>query len=347
MNYALSALDMFAVAFGSWRTGLSTPSSDMDFVAMQRSSIMPPGSGSSAVCHKRGDKVTESQLLEPSLLDPVNTSSMSRRERSRRFSGALRLVGTHLRSSAAFCSVQGIPRAKVPIVKALHRGGKRVDVSFLMDGVKSTQFLCEEFKKPQFSLARGIIILVKALVASWSLGDPSVGGLGSFPISIMVLWFLHAEAARRCPPEFRKSYAVCLVKFLKYYAREFDYRRTAIDYANKRLPGKEPTAELCIINPLNPGSNCAAAATLFGSRVVPKFDEAYTLFSRLVYTLDDAAVDKALLDTFGGLIGHTRVQCAQLLGLEKERQLHGEEAGPQHRWETATSLYAGDPLGDV
>ncbi|RNF09468.1 DNA polymerase sigma-like protein [Trypanosoma rangeli] len=347
MNRALSGLDMHALVFGSWCTGISTPSSDMDFVAIQQGSRMPPGSGSSAFHNNGSGKYSTSSVLERALFDPVTASTMSRKERHKRFSGALRLVGSNLRFSMVFRSIQLIPNAKVPVVKALHRGGKSVDVSFLRDGLMSSQFLCEEFKKPQFLLARGIIILVKALVANWMLDDPSVGGLGSFPISIMVLWFLHEEVAQRYPPEVRKSYAVCLVGFLKYYGLLFDYKHTGIDYANKRTFVKTPVPELYILNPLNPSANCAAAATLFVSRLVKKFGDTYTLFSRLLEdTTDAASLDKAVLEAFDRPLRLSGAQGVQRLQREKQRQLPESETGYQHRWEADTSLYIGDPLGN-
>ncbi|ESL11324.1 DNA polymerase sigma-like protein [Trypanosoma rangeli SC58] len=347
MNRALSGLDMYALIFGSWRTGISTPSSDMDFVAIQRGSRMSPGGGSSP-CYRNGSgKYSTSAVLERALLDPVTASGMSRRERHKRFSGALRLVCGNLRVSLAFRSIQSIPNAKVPVVKAFHRGGKSVDVSFLRDGLVSSQFLCEEFKKPPFLLARGIIILVKALVANWLLDDPSVGGLGSFPISIMVLWFLHEEVAQRYPPEVRNSYAVCLVGFLKYYGLLFDYMRTGIDYANKRTFVKAPAPELYILNPLNPSANCAAAATLFVSRVVKKFSDTYTLFSRLLEDAPDAAsLDTAVLEAFDRPLRLSGAQGVQQLQRERQRQPPESETGSQHRWEAETSLYIGDPLGN-
>ncbi|KAF8278791.1 putative DNA polymerase sigma-like protein [Trypanosoma cruzi] len=346
MNATLSSLDLCVELFGSWCTGLCIPSSDMDFVAVQKGAEMSPNGDSSGIDRNRGSKHNMSSKLERVLSEHLIASNMTRGERRRLYSGALRAVGNKLRLSSAFGGIQHIAHAKVPIVKAVHRGGKKLDISFLRDGVLSSHFLCEEFKKEPFFLARGIIILVKALVANWFLDDPSVGGLGSFPISIMVLWFLYAEVAQQYPPEFSESYAICLVGFLKYYSMQFDHKCTGIDYANKRTFEKAATSELCIMNPLNPGTNCAVAATLFGSHVVHKFREAYTLFSRLLeFTSDVTCVERAVLQAFHRSITLVGGQATLWKQREKKCQTIESVDLPQHLWEEGTLFYIGDPMG--
>ncbi|EKF38710.1 DNA polymerase sigma-like protein, putative [Trypanosoma cruzi marinkellei] len=344
MNAALSSLDLHVEIFGSWRTGLCIPSSDMDFVALQKGAAKFLTGETDR--NRGGSNHNLNSKLDRLLTEHLTISNMSRGERKRLCSGALNAVGNKLRSSSFFRVIRHIAHAKVPIVKAVHRGGMKVDVSFLSDGMLSSHFLCEEFKKEPFLLARGIIILVKALVANCSLDDPSVGGLGSFPISIMVLWFLYAEVAQHYPPEFRKSYAICLVGFLKYYSIQFNYKCTGIDYANKRTFEKPATSELCIMNPLNPGANCAVAATLFGSQVVHKFREAYTVFSQLLEcTSDVTCVKRAVLQAFHRSITSVGGQAALWRQREKKCQTLESEEVPQHLWEEATLIYIGDPMG--
>ncbi|ORC87640.1 DNA polymerase sigma-like protein [Trypanosoma theileri] len=337
--------------FGSWYTGLCIPSSDVDFVA---SPLSPTGGGNNTtqrgsgmqrkgVHNNNNNNYSDGNLMLQLIAQGGDNSSVARRERRRIYSGLLRSVANALRFSPSFHSIQQIAHAKVPIVKAQHCGGKKIDVSFLKDGQISSRFLCQEFLKPQFRLARGLTILVKALVANWRLDDPSVGGLGSFPTSVMVLWFLHAEVADHYPPECRDSYAVCLVGFLKYYSMQFDHKRRGIDYANKRIFDKPPSSELCVMNPLMPHANCSVAASLFSSRVVPKFRETYERLSQLLeYTTDTSTVEKVVLSVFSRSINAVG-------GSGVWRQLYRRKRAkvrePQHLWDERTCIYAGDPIG--
>ncbi|KEG11568.1 DNA polymerase sigma-like protein [Trypanosoma grayi] len=329
VSRSLTGVGLRVDVFGSWCTGLCIPSSDIDFVA----SPTAPAAGSSSNTASGRGSVFQRLLL--SFAD----ESIPKRERRGYYSGALRQVANSLRSFGAFHSLILIPHAKVPIVKAVHRNGQKIDVSFHKDGLLTSQFLCEEFKKPQFRLARGLIILVKALVANWRLDDPSRGGLGSFPIAVLVLWFLHSEVTPRYPPECSNSYAVCLVGLLKYYGTQFDSKRTGIDYARKCTINKAPSSELCIMNPVYPHTNCAVAATLFASNVVPRFREMYERFSKLLdYTASKLSVERVVAHAFGRSIN--AVGGSSLL-----RQANVTTDTNQHRWETQTHLYAGDPLG--
>lgn len=336
----LSRLGMKALLFGSWRTGTRIPSSDMDIVAVSQDGAVVSNVGCgpgmnvqtstrsvvrSAVCH-----------MFQELEDPM----MSKRDLQRTCSRSLRSVANYLRSSRKFYNVLAITRARVPIVKAVHYEGMKVDFSFLSDGILTSQFLCEEFKKPLFSLARGLVIMVKALVAKWSLDDPSAGGLGSFPISLMVLWFLHSEVAERYPPDDRESYAACLVGFLKYYGREFNYKCTSIDYVNKRIINKPISSELCIQNPLHPHLNCAGAASKFAGHVVPKFCETYERLSKhLEYTANVTNVNTVVAAVFGCSIGDINGS-----GAVRRQEEFGPGASFQHLWEDETSFYIGNPI---
>ena len=121
---------------------------------------------------------------------------------------------------------------------------------------------------------RGLVIVLKHLLHSQGLNDPSVGGLGSFPLTLMVLWFLE-EVAPSLPRNLQGSYGALLVKFLGYYGdvsgEGFNARRYGICVASRTIFQKPPTDELVIKNPLDGSQNAARACSRFFTSVQPLF----------------------------------------------------------------------------
>ncbi|AAZ12209.1 DNA polymerase sigma-like protein [Trypanosoma brucei brucei TREU927] len=330
--------------FGSWSTGLCIPSSDMDFAAV---SVIPHVAGrtnNSNMFRRNYEYGGSCGMVTESLFASLSDPPEFKRERQRNYSLALRTVAKSMRSSNSFCRIVCIPHARVPLVKAVHSCGKAVDVSFQSDGLKTTAFLRDEFRREEFRRARGLIMLLKALLDKWELNDPSKNGLGSFPVSIMVLWFLREEAPKECTGESGNNYATQFVALLKYYGTQFDYLKEGIDYA-KGCTFTKTSTELFIVNPLKPGANCASSATLFDSRVVPNLREAY----RDLLPLLKPNVTACLIErTLGRVFGVSQKALSRGKAMWKHRQdarAYVGGATAQHQWDELTNMYVGNPIG--
>ncbi|CAD2215879.1 DNA polymerase sigma subunit [Angomonas deanei] len=310
--------------YGSLRTGLLVPTSDIDCVM------------------KIEDKSKVAYILQRvAYCCGKYKGVQTARESKQAFAGGVRFIGNVLRGSGVFRQVTCIAHAKVPIVKCVHRGDSiKVDLSFEEDGCESSDFLCAQFQKEKFRLARGLIILVKSLLANFSLDDPSVGGLGSFPTSILVLYYLRAVVHEHYPVELRDNMAVIFVGFLKYYGNEqFDYRRECINFREGKTFTKAPSSDLYIENPVKPGTNCSRSATLYASKVVPKFSEAADDFSVLLeQDVKDRQVESVLEEYFGRCI-------PQVSHWDQvERRAENKPLVPQHQWDPKTNVYIGGVL---
>jgi DNA polymerase sigma len=314
--------------YGSLCTGLAIPASDVDCVMMRSSdpmiaAAMPMG--------------LSSALLN---IDAAATSSLPQRAARASLSTGIRTAADRMRRHPAFTNVSCIAHAKVPIVKCRHRRENvKVDLSFEKDGCVSSNYLCELFCEPGNELARPLIVLIKALVNHCGLDDPSVGGLGSFPISLLVLWYLKHCVPSRYTAELRRSIAVLLVGFLQYYGTEFDFQRQGIDYVQQKMFAKPPARDLFIVNPIRPGTNCTRAATLYATHVVPQFQKAAAALAPMLDVHASAtAMEQRLLQCFAkslpGVLDWRDVARAAAQGSHL----------PQNMWDQATNLYMGGVL---
>eukprot|EP00796_Vickermania_ingenoplastis_P009136 gene9138-6423_t len=271
MQHALAPLGLEVQVYGSVVTGLTTPSSDIDMV------MLPKMEGRNELSGKARNMVDT--LMSSTCPHPTPMQKA-------KICGCIRSVGSALRyGNRCFCHVTTITRARVPIVKCETSGGAapiKIDLSFDQSGLATSAFLCSAFSKESNRLARAVTTLVKALLASHDLNDPSVGGLGSFPTAIMVLFFFETRVQQTIPEDLQSFIAILLTSFLKFFGSEFDFRYEGMDYRQKRSFQKAPTNALFVTNPLVPGTNCAAAATLFGSRVRPLFHRAAATLGNLL-----------------------------------------------------------------
>lgn len=202
---------------------------------------------------------------------------------------ALRVVADVMRDSRKCSRVFCITRARIPIIKCVHNTSTvPVDLSFSADGVTTSRFLCHELAKRGNENVRGLTILVKMLLTQAGLNDASVGGLGSFPVTLMMLWYVK-HVACDFDHDLRSSLSTMLIGFLKYYSCDFDYGHEGIDYVAGKKFRKPPAAELFLVNPMKPGTNCAKAATLFASKVIPLF---YSLMRTLSSLIDESSEHK-------------------------------------------------------
>ena len=224
-----------------------------------------------------------------------------------------------LRKSQFFKNIKRIVHARVPVLKCTHgESGLQMDFSFIDDGLISSRFLNKCFdawsdrgrhsgggrflssiteagdaeasgigKHNCFIYARALAILIKYLLSTWNLDDPSVGGLGSYGVSLMVLFFLETVIAPSCtdaevaPPvtngisgDGRVGLGYLLIEFLRWYGETFDYKRYGINLLDRCVFGKPPTFSLHINNPLEPTRNAVSACSRF-QQVRSKFSETY------------------------------------------------------------------------
>ncbi|KPI85051.1 DNA polymerase sigma-like protein [Leptomonas seymouri] len=314
--------------YGSLCTGLVIPASDVDCVMMRSSDPQVAAAMSAS--------------LNNALLNMASaaTSSLPQRAARAALATGIRTSADRMRRHPSFTSVTCIVHAKVPIVKCRHRAENvKVDLSFEKDGCVSSNYLCELFCEPGNELARPLIVIVKALVNHCGLDDPSVGGLGSFPVSMLVLWYLKHCVPARYTPELRHSIAALLVGLLQYYGTEFDFKRQGIDYVQNKTFAKAPANDLFIVNPIRPGTNCARAATLFATRVVPQFQKAAEALSPLLdMKASPTAMEQQLLQFFVKSLRSARDW--RSVSREAVRSSHL----PQNMWDQATNLYMGGVL---
>lgn len=320
---ALAEVGLRVDVYGSLLTGLVTPSSDIDCV-MTADLAFPQSA-------KRMP-----EALERTLRNLANIKGLSARERKMCCSGGIRAVAQAIRNTRQFGSVLTIAHARVPIVKSRHREEDvKVDFSFEQDGLSTSMFLCEEMQRPGNECARGLIVLIKTMITNWALDDPSVGGLGSFPIAMMVLWYLQCEATR-LPSEIRGSLGVLFAGFLKFFGSDFDFRRQGLDYLQRKAFTKPVSSELFIVNPVSAGTNCAKAAHLFAMRVVPRLTEASKVLSELIHlNATPAKVETSLQRLF-------RDAFPLCEDWNQVTRMAGRYAAlPQHSWDPTTKLYTG------
>lgn len=311
--------------YGSLCTGLVIPASDVDCV-LTRSADPHVASSMSETMNSAMNDITSS-----------SNGGASPRSVKAALSTAVRTVADRMRRNSQFSNVTCIAHARVPIVKCRHRSAAvQVDLSFEKDGCVSSNYLCELFCEPGNEMARPLIVLIKALVRHAALDDPSIGGLGSFPISLMVLWFLRQCVRPRFAVELQHSISVLLVGFLKYYGTEFDFQHCGIDYVQQRTFPKAPANDLFIVNPIHPGTNCAKAAFQFSGRVVPLFKSAADAFAGLLSA-------DAPLPVLEAQLLHYFSRAAPSVNDWRDvvRRALAATHDPQNMWDTETNMYVG------
>ncbi|CUI15271.1 DNA polymerase sigma-like protein, putative [Bodo saltans] len=237
-----TAREMYVEVYGSARTGIVLPSSDLDFAIVPSSeqhSVATKRHGGGGDNEKR-DTVRNSILgratsgeieLRPTI-SSTSFAHLSKRERVAIAGQQLHAVVRALQNDRRFTRIRKILHAHVPIIKCVHRASNcEIDFSFTPDGIRSSDFIVAQLAAPELVLGRGLIIIIKSLLSQWSINDPSTGGLGSFPVALMVIWFLRSEGVHY-EKGLKNSYAVHLLGFLKYYGEDFDYKNLAIDLVN-------------------------------------------------------------------------------------------------------------------
>lgn len=254
---AVGKRGLYSEVYGSARTGVLLPSSDLDFY------------------------VADEPIPTAEALKHSSVIFGSRAERHAAASSRMRHVVNALRADRRFTQIIRIAHANVPIVKAVHRASNtQLDFSFTHDGILTSELLNRHMALEHCRLARGLVIVIKALLAQWNVNDPSTGGLGSFPVSLMVLWFLESEGVHY-GPGLRNSFSVNLIGFLKYFGEDFDFKNFAIDFGRRQTIKKPLSVELTILNPLEPSRNAAKACTKYGSEIRKMFKDTRDALMRI------------------------------------------------------------------
>lgn len=299
MKRTLAPLGLTVEVYGSLTTGLSTPASDIDMV-MKPVSVHPDEGSNDNGYRSSGRGNGRSNMIDM-LCSATNTDYPTPMQKAK-IASCIKLVGNTLRHrSRSFTRILTITRARVPIVKCETAGMSspiKIDLSFDKSGVATSAFLCKAFEKRGNELARAVTTLVKLILASAELNDPSMGGLGSFPTAVMVLFFFETHVQKDIPSELSGSLGVLLASFLKFYGVDFDFVYEGIDYVHGKVFKKPPTNALFVTNPLLPGTNCASSASIFESRIKPLFARAADCLSHLLNTETQRGVVEGKLRNF-------------------------------------------------
>ncbi|KAM6498859.1 Nucleotidyltransferase [Amanita muscaria] len=128
-----------------------------------------------------------------------------------------------------------IPSARVPILKftALSEYGSfGVDISINnTTGLQAVNVVNDYLSK--MPALRPLVLAVKALLAKYGLNNPSTGGLGSYAVICMCIFFIKTNPSKRPLsfydlPLISGSLGTLLSDFLWYFSSEFPYSTSCI-----------------------------------------------------------------------------------------------------------------------
>lgn len=317
VQQALETTGLTVEVYGSRRTGLTTFGSDYDLlvkVVSQSTTVVSP--------KKRMDAV------------------------------ALALKGACFDGAPQFLHVSLI-HARVPIVRCIHASsGASLDLSFNPVGVLGSQFLCAQLQKPEYCAGRPLIVIVKTLLKSWGLDDANNGGLGSFAVAMMVLWFLRQqqlvdEQRSDAPSNDALSLAVLLMRFLDYFANTFDAKTQGFDILEGKIIHQKSRyckspGGICVRHPVDRDANAANGCDKFSSSIQPLFGETAAALNRLarmkfVMTSSEiySGVDRLMLCPVRLLLGNLPPESRMKNGGDASLSLR-----PQNAW-LDSFLYSG------
>jgi hypothetical protein len=209
-----------------------------------------------------------------------------------------------------------------------------VDLSFQSrifshSGLATLEFVEKMLKK--FPMMRTLVLVLKNYLHVRKLNNPYTGGLSSYSLIILVIYFLQqcqkskntkftvVNEESEDHPAYNAPvplYAELFFSFLDFYGRQFDFSNQAISVINDGFTFAPPT--LCVVwidNPLLPGSN-VASSTFAMWRVKQAFLEAYVLLQELRNTHAGSAL-RILLDENSW---ESQQSAAQASDLEKDAE---------------------------
>lgn len=172
-------------AFGSFASGMYLPNGDMDLVLL---------TGPFLSAKATGRLPPPSRSIQP-------------------YVNLIRKEGI-----AVHGSVLPIPKAKVPIIKFVdQKTGLRVDLSFNnTTGLDANQTY--QYWKTQYPGMQQIATIVKHYLMIRGLGDVSVGGLGGFSLTCLVVSLLQLKPQAQRPLSLGSN----LIEFFNLYGKQFN-----------------------------------------------------------------------------------------------------------------------------
>lgn len=216
--------------FGSFRTGLFLPSSDIDLVVL--------GGYNSA--------------LATALIPPLSLGA------GRWENLPLRTLETELvaRGIAEANTIRVLDGASVPIVKYTDRETKiKVDLSFnIPNGLQSAELI--KVLKRDFPGLGKLVMVLKQFLVQRNLNEVFTGGISSYSLSLMCISFLQMHP--RDIFHDRVNLGVLLLEFFELYGLSYNYSQIGLSIRHGGSYGRQLLSArpaLCIDDPLQPGNN--------------------------------------------------------------------------------------------
>ncbi|XXQ32093.1 PAP-associated domain-containing protein [Plasmodiophora brassicae] len=181
-------------------------------------------------------------------------------------SEGLRRLSDSMRGNPAFSSVTFFPVASTPIVKAtLADSSLTIDIVWNVANVDESLSLVRD-ALTTFPLFKPIVLYMKHYLYVHDLGHPYRGGLGSFPLYLLVIFHLQVNAAL-CAV----SAGACLRAFFGYYGSAFpadDYcvsvQTNGYLVPRAGRPAQQERRPLCIVSPFDARVDVGRSAFNFG-----------------------------------------------------------------------------------
>lgn len=156
-----------------------------------------------------------------------------------------------------------IKKARTPILKLTERASRfKVDISVeKRDGIQAAEFILQTLRERPY--LRQMAILLKCFLKKRRLGDPSVGGLGSYAQFLLLLSFVRLHPliqAGAIDPT--ANLGVLMMDFFQFYGIDFPFNQTQVVVRGGYVPN--PTGGIWIEDPIVPGNNVAAGCSMVG-----------------------------------------------------------------------------------
>lgn len=317
---ALSAVGLACDVYGSRRTGLAVTNSDVDFfVRMPTAAAVQTNSQDADDCSQRAFSMRKKIDLTAAALREYKATDGGDDKKT------------------VFASVAVI-NARVPLVSCVHAStGIMCDLSFTPIGILGTKFLCAQLKHTACQAGRQLIVLIKLFLQAHGLGDANSGGLGSFAIAMMVLWFLRERRSRSST----FSIGVLLQEFLSYFGNDFDSKSRGIDVLEHKIVAQKSKyckspGGICVRHPIERDANAANGCDKFQSVIRPLFSNAAMALdhlSRMTFVMKTGDIFQAASDLVLHPLANAapkRVSATDCVALR-----------PQHEWCAEGNVYSG------
>jgi len=148
---------------------------------------------------------------------------------------ALHRISARIQQSAT--NVLVIAHAKVPILKFQDAESQIwVDISVNTGNGEGNTRMVNYFLR-RYPVLRPLVIVLKVYLAQRELKDPSRGGLGSYTLILMIIFFLKQRAPKT------GDLGLLLVSFLSFFGNEFDFKQNVMCLlVNKFLQSRDCTS---------------------------------------------------------------------------------------------------------